>query len=211
MRSRPSADPGFKGRGRGGVFLAVGVAVAAMAALHVLQPERNPVAQPVSFYVWGAHGWLLSVSLGAFGVALVALARLQAGVWPSAAARSLVVSGTGLLLAALVPSDRWFPWEGPSTVFGLLHAAAAMLSPALLLWPMLAGQRTRDPRRRRTLAWTIGVYSLGLLASAVSLALGLVRDGPPPWIGLFERLLACAAVSWICVVAWPARRSSALR
>ena len=200
-----SAEPARNEAWRWAVWGAVGLAITPMVALHVLQPELDLIAQPVSFYVWGRHGWLLSVSLAGFGVALLALvgaATDERAAWPR---RILALVGFALLLTALVPSDRWFPWEGPPSVSGLVHAAAAMLAPVLLLWPMATLAPPRHPRIRQALPWIVRLYSAALIGSAGSLALGFLRDGPPPWIGLMERVLAVAAMSWVCVVAWPAR------
>ena len=124
-----------------------------MAALHVAQPELDPIAQPVSFYVWGRHGWLLPVALGAFAIALLALACGRVDARTARPIRILAPVGAALLLTALVPSDRWFPWERPPTIAGLIHATTAMLAPVLLMWPMVALASRRDTRDRQALRW----------------------------------------------------------
>jgi hypothetical protein len=185
-----------------GVLTALGVAVAAMAALHVVEPGLDPLQEPVSFYVWGRHGWLLPLALAAFGVALFGLARVPAGsrsVWPR---RMIRLSGGALLVAAIVPSDCWFPWEDAPTVSGVVHAVAAMVAPALLLGPMRAWPFRRVAGLR---PWIVAGYFAALVASAGSLALGFWQDRSPSWIGLYERILACAAVAWVAGVAWPTR------
>lgn len=183
------------------MLVALGVALAAMGALHVVQPELDPVAEPVSFYVWGRQGWLLPVALAAFGVAVLVLARAPPAPPSPWSRRILVLIGAGLLLAAAVPSDRWFPWEHPPTLSGLVHAAAAMMAPALLVVPMV----TRASRARRMQPWIVLGYVAALMGAAASLAIGFVRDGPPPWIGGFERLLALTAIVWVCAAGWSAR------
>lgn len=202
---RSSVEPVKKGVRVWVVFVALGFALAAMAALHVIQPELDPLAEPVSFYVWGAHGWLLPVALGAFGIALLALARGLNDERLSRPRRILAPIGGSLLLAALVPSDRWFPWEGPPSFSGVVHAAAAMLAPVLLVWPMVSLAPGRNTRARRVLFWSVGLFIAALLGSAASLAVGFLREGPPPWIGMMERVLAVAAMSWVCAFAWQAR------
>jgi hypothetical protein len=184
------------------VLIALGVAVAAMAALHVVEPVLDPLQEPVSFYIWGRHGWLLPLALAAFGVALFGLARVPAGsrsVWPRRMTRLI---GGAMLVAAVVPSDRWFPWEHAPTVSGVVHAVAAMVAPALLLGPMRTWSLCRLARLR---PWIIAIYLAALIASAASLALGFWQDRSPPWIGLYERLLAGAAVAWVAASAWPTR------
>jgi hypothetical protein len=137
-------------------------------------------------------------------VALLALVRGLDGAGAAALRHVLTFVGSGMLLTAVVPSDRWFPWEHPPTLAGLVHAAAAMLAPALLVYPMIALQ-PRRPRLRTVLHWIVGFYIASVVASAGSLGFGFWRDGPPPWIGLFERALALAAVGWVGVFAWPNR------
>jgi hypothetical protein len=173
-----------------------------MCALHALQPALNPLEEPVSFYVHGDHGWLFTLAMGCFGAAAVVLAYAgrdaPSGRWTS---RSLVVFGAGMLLAAVVPSDRWFPWEAPPTVSGLVHAAAAVFSPPFLLVSMLTyARRTSRQARRIKVCFAVG-YTTGLVASAAALAVGLAYAGPPPLIGLAERVLALNAVGWLTAIA----------
>ncbi|HUR57247.1 MAG TPA: DUF998 domain-containing protein [Opitutaceae bacterium] len=205
MRQFP-AEPAVTGMPRWAVLGPLGIALTAMAALHVVQSELDPIAQPVSFYVWGRHGWLLPVALGAFGVALLALARARADARTSRPIRILALAGATLLLTAIIPADRWFPWERPPTISGLIHAAAAMLAPVLLVWPMMAWAPSRDTRLHAARPWLLGLFLGGLAGSAASLALGFSRDGPPPWIGLSERILAFAAAGWVCGVAWRVKK-----
>ena len=174
----------------------------AMCVLHALQPALSPLEEPVSFYVHGDHGWLLTLAMGCFGAAAVVLAYAVRSM-PSGhvASRSMVVFGAGMLLAAVMPSDRWFPWEAPPSVSGLVHAAAAVFSPPFLLVSMLTNPPRTGPRARRIkLCFTIG-YTTGLVASAAALAVGLAYAGPPPLIGLAERVLALNAVGWLTAVA----------
>lgn len=204
---RPSATSAFPAARRRLVLVAAGFAVIAMAALHLVQPELHPVAEPVSFYVWGRHGWLLCAALGAFGLALLLLARGPAAASSAASRRTLTLAGAVLLGAAAIPSDRWFPWEQTPTFSGLAHAAAAMIAPPLLLWPMLTWPPPQSPRARALLRWTTVAYAAGLGTSAASLLVGFLRDGPPPGIGLVERVLAFAAVAWVSLVAWNPRHA----
>jgi hypothetical protein len=51
----------------------------------------------------------------------------------------------------------------------------------------------------------VTLYGAAVIGSAASLALGFWRDGSPPAIGLLERALALAAVTWVAVAMWEAR------
>ncbi|HYP18148.1 MAG TPA: DUF998 domain-containing protein [Opitutus sp.] len=181
------------------------LAVVAMTALHVLGRTLDPIRAPISFYVHGAYGWLLPFALAAFGAAAVSLSlpgnRLRLSTRSRAA---LALFGAGMILTAIIPSDRWFPWEATPTWSGLVHAGAAIVAPLLLLAPMigLARRSTRRPRAARLLLVT---YVGGLLSSGVSLLAGLLLDSSPPLIGLGERLLALGAVAWLALCARDAR------
>lgn len=192
------------------VRLALLLATGAMAALHVLQPTLHPIHRPVSFYIHGEYGWLLPLSLGAFGFAAFACSLLPPIARSRGPARSLALFGIGMLVTALVPSDRWFPWENAPSVSGLIHATVAITAPLLLLDPMLAPLRgdqtplTRGGLPRRPLI--VVVYTAAVLGSGASLAFGLLLDRPPPWIGLAERVLALAAVAWLAFATRPGPR-----
>lgn len=181
------------------------VALGAMTALHLLQPERSLVHQPVSFYVHGNNGWLLPLALASFaGSALAVGASLRESPSSVAASRWLIGFGIGMLVDAVVPSDRWFPWERDYSVGGAIHAFSAVFFPPLLLGAMITIGRSRDTRSRfpmRSLNVLSLGYLLGLIVSGVSLGIGFANGRSPPFIGLGERFLALAAVAWLALVA----------
>lgn len=179
-------------------------AFGAMAVLHVVQSNLDPVHEPVSFYVHGNCGWLLPVALGFFGVAALALATFAADLSPTGR-RLLRVFGVGMLITAIIPSDRWFPWEATPTAGGIVHAAAAVIAPLLFLFVMFSVVRTGGPTRRIEMSF-VAVYLVAMIGSASSLAAGFLLDVPPPYIGLAERILAVSAVGWIARVAIRAGR-----
>ena len=181
----------------------IGLAVLAMGALHGIQPGFNPIQVPISFYVHGRHGWLLSVALGAFGGSAVLLSRdLKPGPDRAAAEPYILWFGAGMLLAAAIPSDPWFPWQDAPSFRGAVHALSAVFAPPLLMFPMF--------RRRwmvcRTRAWSavrnllVCAYLAGLAGSGLSLVVGFARDGAPPFIGLAERALAIGAAGWLAMI-----------
>lgn len=184
------------------------LAFGAMTGLHVVQRDLDPLHGPVSFYVHGNHGWLLPVALGFFGIAAMAVATPAPSLSPKV--RSLLhVFGLGMFITAVVPSDRWFPWEATPTTSGLVHAAAAVIAPVLLLVAMSTVARTSGSTARIEMPMVV-VYVLGTIGSAVSLASGFLLDVTPPLIGLAERVLAVSAFAWIASVAIRAWRHATL-
>lgn len=180
---------------------ALAAATLAMLTLHVAQRTLNPFEEPVSYYVHGHHGWLLNLALECFGAAAVAIAFARRGSAKESAGWSLIVFGACMMVAGVVPSDRWFPWEAPATVSGLVHAAVSVFGPPVLLIPMFNDLRRAASRWRRIKVLCIVAYAIGLLGSAFALVMGFALDGPPPFIGLSERVLALSGVSWLAVAA----------
>lgn len=179
------------------------LAFGAMAMLHVVQRDLDPVHEPVSFYVHGNHGWLLPVALGFFGVAAIVLAA-SAAIVSRTAGRLLRVFGFGMLITAVVPSDRWFPWEATPTAGGIVHAATAVIAPVLLFVAMATAGPTSGRTARIETPWA-AAYLLAMIGSAASLGCGFLLDTAPPFIGLAERVLAVSAVAWIATAAIRAR------
>jgi hypothetical protein len=178
------------------------LATIAMVTLHLLQRRLDPFEEPVSFYIHGDYGWLLTIALYCFGVSAVVVAvALRSEKHERLASLSLTIFGVGMLLAGAAPSDRWFPWEAPATPSGLVHAAAAVFSPPVLLVSMVAYARRSSGRQRRFSVFLAVVYTTGLVASALALGIGLARAAPPPLIGLAERVLALTGVIWLAIMA----------
>ena len=190
----------------GSVFAGLALGMFAMTALHFVQPTLNPIDEPVSFYVHGAHGWLLPLALGSFGLACVGLARALSGLLAWRPRCMLALFGTGMFLTAFIPSDTWFPWEMKPSLSGLIHSTVATLAPVLLLDPMFAIARARHGQCGPGVRGCFIGYAAALVGSALSLAVGFALDVSPPRIGLAERLLALAALAWVALVALGVRR-----
>lgn len=181
---------------------ALGLATVAMLTLHIVQRGLNPLQQPVSFYVHGEHGWLFTLGMGCFAAAAIVLSFAENDTqFGRSTSPSLIIFGAAMLLAAVVLSDRWFPWEAAPTTSGVVHAVAAVLGPPVLLIPMLRYTCRANSQRRRFNLFLITVYTFGLIGSALSLVIGFIHDGPPPFIGLTERVLAIGGLSWLSAIA----------
>jgi hypothetical membrane protein len=170
------------------------MALAAMVAVHLLQPTFDFTHQPLSYHVHGPGGWLLSLALAAFGGALLVLARVvrvRDVAVPPITAGSLRWSGFGLVAAAVFPSDQWFPWEQAPSFAGLIHAGAGVVAPAVLLITVIAVQRLSRALRLAGASYTVLILVCGAL-----LAIGWFNGGPPPAIGAAERLLGAVALAW---------------
>ncbi len=192
-------------RARAALFGVAGCALS-IAVLHGLQPELSVLHGPVSFYVHGSDGWLLPVGLVSCGIAAVALGRAACEGVGRDTRINLSILGVGMVFAAVFRSDRWFVWEQIPTLRGVVHAVATVVALGALGLTALRFVRNPPPRFRqrptRRVFVGLGVlYSAGLLVSVASLLAGLARDGPPPFIGLGERMLGATGLAWLVVFA----------
>lgn len=183
------------------------VSVAAMAGLHLVQPQLDPWREPVSFYLHGRGGGLLPLALASFGAAALVLSRRAVWCQAPGGRWALAGFGAGMVVTAVIGSDEWFPWEEAPSMGGLTHATVAVVAPLLLLVPMARSAELAAGRWNRAVGW-LAAYLVGLIASGGSLVVGLVQDRAPPWIGWGERVLALAAVGWMAEQAWTRPRGS---
>ena len=137
-----------------------------LGLLHVLSPEVDPVARPVSEYALGEYGWLATIRTLAQGVGPIALAvalhRERVG------ALLLLVVGLLKLAMPLFPVDAL---GTPATSAGQMHNLLGNLTfflfplAALVLFPALRrkGSRLAPPAAVALAIATVGV----LVANAV--------------------------------------------
>jgi hypothetical membrane protein len=175
----------------------------AMLALHRARPDLDPIRTPVSFYVRGAGGWLLTVSLMGSGLGVIAIAsslvqrmHRRTGAW------LLAAGGIGLVVAAVFPADLWFPWEKALTPMGFVHAAAVMLPVGV--FPVGALLITRDERETRgpgpmnRILDVVALMFAAVLAISGVIALLYIASGRTPgFLGLAERIMMTLAVAWL--------------
>ena len=182
----------------------------AVLVLHLLQPERSPLNEAVSFYVHGAEGWLFTAGMLAWGAGSAALVlglartiRIRAG---AAGLLGLAVWSAGVLTSALFSADPPAQmYSSPSTV-GLIHENAARVS--FIALPIAALLLSHGLRRAAEWRRTAGVLYLPAIMIIVSLivffaSLLPVSDSlrPPILFGLTERMLLAVYSVWLCAAA----------
>jgi hypothetical membrane protein len=161
--------------------------------------EYDPLAEPVSALEAGPNGWIQQVNFVVFGLLTIAFAvGLHRGVRPAkrgvAGPALLVVSGVGLILAAIFPlreDAAGITYDpGGHIVAGLMFF---MTSAVALI--VVSRRVARDPRWRSIATYTL---SAGVLALAGFLAGGVLfmPDDAPlhDWIGLYQRALILGVV-----------------
>ncbi|MUG43731.1 DUF998 domain-containing protein [Paenibacillus woosongensis] len=100
--------------------------------LHGWQPEISIRYDAMSYYVYGQLGWLLWAGLLGLGLGSLALAagfwRIQQGAYARVGILCAGIWGTGLLIAAIFPTDPKGSWNQPPSTRGMIHFAAAILA-----------------------------------------------------------------------------------
>ena len=194
-----------------------GFFAAAVLALHLLQPERSPLNEAVSYYVLGAHGWLFTAGLLAWGVGsaalLLGLARtisIRAG---KAGLMGLAVWSAGVLTSGLFRADLPGQWNNSPSATGLIHENAARVS--FIALPIAALLLSHGLRRSPEWRRTAGVLYLFMVLIMVSLivffaSLLPISDSlsPPMLFGLTERMLLAVYAAWLCAAAIGLLRST---
>ena len=175
--------------------LAAGVAASAavvdllvLGLLHVVSPEVDPVARPVSEYALGDFGWLATIRTLAQGVGPIALAvalrRERVG------ALLLVVVGVLKLAMPLFPVD---PLGAPATGTGQMHNLLGTLT--FFLFPVAALVLYRALRRR-------GSRLAGPVAVVLAIAtVGVLVAGAIGGFGLAQRAYLALCAVWLLLAA----------
>jgi hypothetical membrane protein len=163
-------------------YLIVGI------ALHFLEPEYDPRFYPMSHYVWGAYGWLMTTTFFVLGLAILTVGLgLRSVDLSSRNARigfGLLV--VGALFVCLAGVFKEFPLHDMAGGIGLPSVAMAVL---LLSWSFL---KTAEWQPIGTATTLIAVVMLGALLSIIA------GVGMP---GLQQRAFLFLLLLWLSIVA----------
>lgn len=174
--------------------------IAAVAMLHVLRSEVDPLKGGMSFYAIGRFGTLMMGSFIALGVSQLALVagfiRKQPPVPRSRAGLVLLaVSGAALLAVALFPSNA----VPPVTRTDFAHVVASMIFfSGFAIASVLVSRRLR-PEGHRPAAY---VFAVGFGVTFLTL---IVSSAPH---GLLQRIAVGFALAWIVTISLCLRRHS---
>jgi hypothetical membrane protein len=174
--------------------------VVVVALLHFLEPETDPVANPLSAYVRSDSGALMTTTYFALAVALigtvVGLRRLL---------RRAAVSAIGFILfsvaAVAAATAGVFPSEPPprQTLSGMIHAVSGIIFPlAIAVAVILITLSVRKDVRWRGVVALVTWLAVGVTISAVLFPpLDVRGDG-----GLAQRIEFAFVFAWMIVVAY---------
>lgn len=188
------------------VILLVSACFGAMALLHILRTDLDPVRRVMSEYANGRFGAFMTAAFYLFGFAAMALAvRLRRALRGDRGAVAVPVllslAGLGLLLAGVFEVERPLV---PDTIEEVIHSNAAIAGFALMIAAMLvfAVVIRSDPR------W-VGFRGRAMwlaIAAAVAGAASPFADRTP-WSGIAQRVLGLVVVLWLLLTALHVRSS----
>jgi hypothetical protein len=186
-------------------FVGVLVFVLLVLVLHVLNPQMNPVRVPISAYVTGYAGFLMTLAFLARALGeLLLVAALALGTTRRSRSRTGLVLLTWAalcsFLVALVPGliAAFVAGGFHNASLLALHSVSALLGfTSLALAALFWSSRLRqDPRWRSSASVSLLLGLLVFLSLIGFLAL------PKSIAGLTERGLEVCSVCWLGFVAW---------
>ena len=159
-----------------------------VTALHFLEPEYDPRFYPVSHYVWGAYGWLMTTTFFVLGLAVLTVAfGLRSAGLPSRMART----GFGLLVVGAVFVGLAGVFKG----FPLHDLASAIALPSVAMAVLLLSLSFRRAGAWQAIGAATTLVAIAMLAALLSI---IVDVGMP---GLQQRTFLFLLLVWLSVVA----------
>jgi uncharacterized protein DUF998 len=194
------------------------LAIAALAALHVLKPDIHPSRTMISQYALGRFGWLMAVCFAAFAMASASLCIALFERVPSALGlvglAFLFITAVGLAMAALFRMDPVSTSPARMSFTGKMHGGAFFIGVpcqvlSVLLLSLALGQQ--GSHSSSVLLALTAVIWLCLVMMIVIMA--MVGPGKPPnpngperFLGFPNRMFMIAYGVWLMAVAWPLAR-----
>jgi hypothetical protein len=164
----------------------VGLFLAVVVSLHLLQPGYDPSAQLMSELALGPHGWAMLVAFVALAMATIGIQVAIGPFGASVGLRLVLLAAAASFLAAGI-----FPLGETA----LIHIAAIAMAfvlfvLAMYLFPSQAGRASLLVPR--LLTWGLG--------AAVGASVALGHSVLP--MGLAQRAAAFFVLAWLVIVGW---------
>jgi Protein of unknown function (DUF998) len=177
----------------------------AVVAVHVLRPDLDPLASPISQYAVGPYGVFMASALLIWGLASLILAvGLQRCVRPSGwlwgGVPVLVVFAAGLVSTSIFPMDVPFPPESFSpksfTIVGLIHVLSATIASVCFPFAALLLAKSFQIDQR----WQVfyrSAYLLALVNLAACASFFLISGVSIELFGVAQKIFAVLALIWL--------------
>jgi len=174
-------------RTRSIVLVCAAYYVTAGIALHFLEPEYDPRFYPMSHYVWGSYGWLMTTTFFVLGLAVftVAVGLRRINLSPRSARIGFGLLIVGALFVCLAGVFKRFPLHDVASAISLPSLAMAVL---LLSWSF-----------RKAAGWEpIGPAMMLMAISMLAALLSIIVDIGMP--GLQQRAFLFLLLVWLSIV-----------
>ncbi len=189
--------------------------LAVLAVLHILKSDLSPTWRMISEYEIGRHGWLMQAAFLMLATSTVGAALILRPVTDNRAGRigrtALIVTASGLALAAFATADPITATADQLTTHGTLHGLGAMLGiPGIAIAAIAIA---RSIPADVTYARPIRIASHILLAAVAVFFVSMIAmfrgapATPDVRIGLQNRGLVIAHATWLLIVANRARHA----
>lgn len=183
------------------------------ALLHVIQADLDPTWRFASEYALGTAGFLMPLAFLALAVSSVCLVVLlwhrARGIIGRIGTVLIGVSGAGMALAAIFPTDPITTPDSEATLSGTMHQVGGLLNltPYAVLLLTISLSRTAPWKPIRRHLWIVTalalVATIGFMATAAAATDGF---GPGVYTGLFGRIILIAYAVWVAVIGLHGRR-----
>ena len=190
---------------------AAGMFVLLLAVLHMLRPDLDPTWRFISEYAIGDHNRVMVLAFLSLAISFIALFLALRSEMKSMGGRiglaALLISATGLIIAAIFPTDPVTTTPDAMTTSGKLHSLGGALgiampfAAALITWNL--AHNPGWAQARRSVIWTAALALVTTLAFIVAVALMVPADGvfgPEVRVAWVSRLEILAYSAWLITV-----------
>lgn len=184
--------------------------VLAILAMHLLQPELDPLHVPMSAYVLGAYGFLMTTTFfvlcaGVLATGLGLVQTLPRTTLTRVAFVLTVIAAAGFLIAGTFSTDWPPPMRSRSSQ---LHGLGGLLAfPAVTIAAVLFSLTFRSATYWRRASVVALALATGIVAAFASfyVLIGVkisegVEDRAPDFLGLAQRLFLALLFGWMILV-----------
>jgi hypothetical protein len=190
--------------------------IALLASLHILKPELDPSWNFISEYQVGRFGWLMSLAFFALGISCI---FLSISLWKKINSVGkigvllLVISGFGMIIAAIFKTDALNTSSELVTQSGKLHQLGAMMDQipfaALLITIGLFRKKTWQIKRW-LLILTLVLVWFGFIYFVASIRTQFPVDGKfgsNVLVGWQNRIMIVTQAFWLIITAKQVRNN----
>jgi len=174
--------------------------IVAVAILHILRPELNPISHAVSNYAIGPFGLLMTIAFFALALSEFALALgLARSLTASRGARLSVLllslAGIGMVVTGIFPGDVKTP-HPPGTTTALIHWAGAGISfLSLMIATFLLSNCFKMDRQWQSFQRPAFALSIAIVLALIVFGISAIID----WVGIGERIYIATCLLWLLI------------